>query len=57
MVGFNKMTVNSPHQFADELLQKWWKNSNQCPSQYTDEWLERLKKNFDINMSKFDDFK
>lgn len=50
MVGFNKMTVNSPHQFADELLQKWWKNSNPCPSQYTDEWLERLKKNFDINI-------
>lgn len=50
MIGFNDMTVNSPHQFADELLQKWWKNDNPCPSQYTDEWLERLKKNFDINI-------
>ena len=50
MIGFNDMTVNSPHQFADELLQKWWKNDNPCPSQYTDEWLERLKKNFDINV-------
>ncbi len=44
------MTSNSPHKFADELLQKWWRNSNPCPSQYTDEWLERLKKNFDINI-------
>jgi len=50
MIGFNKMTVNSPHQFADKLLQKWWKNDNPCPSQYTDEWLEILKKNFDINI-------
>lgn len=50
MIGFNEMTVNSPHQFANELLKKWWKNDNQCPSQYTDEWLERLKKNFDINV-------
>ena len=50
MIGFNDMTVNSPHQFADELLQKWWKNDNPCPSQYTDEWFERLKKNFDINV-------
>jgi predicted unusual protein kinase regulating ubiquinone biosynthesis (AarF/ABC1/UbiB family) len=50
MIGFNESTVNSPHQFADKLLQKWWKNDNNCPSQYTDEWLQSLKQNFDINV-------
>ena len=48
--GFNEMTVNSPHQFADELLKKWWKNENINPNQYTDEWLQKLKKNFDLNV-------
>jgi len=50
MIGFNEMTDNCPHKFAEELLRKWWKNDNRCPSQYTDEWLEQLKKNFDINV-------
>ena len=50
MIGFNEMTVNSPHKFADELLQKWWKNENTSPFQYTEEWLESLKKNFNINV-------
>lgn len=50
MEGFDEMTANSPHKFADELLKKWWKNDNRCPSQYTDEWLEQLKNNFDLNV-------
>lgn len=50
MSGFNDMTINAPHKFADELLQKWHKNNDQFPSQYTDEWLEKLKDKFDINV-------